>query len=70
MIICFEYSIGVNILPEWVNEIPDNKAVVLMHYTKYNKEIQGEAEIYHSKKFKHLQMAKRVVSAAGFNLKY
>ncbi|MCZ2845383.1 MAG: hypothetical protein O2U61_02635 [Candidatus Bathyarchaeota archaeon] len=69
LLICFDYNLGINILPEWLTKIPKNKAIAELFYTDYGQGRTNECHLYHNTNFKYLEQAKQIVTSLGFPVK-
>lgn len=59
---------GMMILPEWIDELPNNKVIVLTHYEQRGV-IMGVAEVYCSKEFEKEKKVTKIIQAAGYSVK-
>lgn len=62
--------VGVTVLPEWWEEIPDNKCVIKLFdvsYDQSNEVKYGIAIVYHSNSFRYLEETKKIISVLGYN---
>lgn len=66
LLICYDFHMGIVLLPEWIDNIPDNKAICELFHTKHEGTIQNEARLYYSSTFKYSSLAEKVISALGF----
>jgi len=66
LLICYNFHIGIVLLPECINNIPDNKAIGELFHTKCDGTYQNEARLYYSSTFKYPSLAEKVISALGF----
>ena len=72
IVLLLDRFVGVTVLPEWWQEIPDNKCVIKLNFTSYDagfQNVYGEAIVYHSNNFQQMEEAKRVIASLGFNFK-
>lgn len=69
LLICYNYSIGINVLPEWEDNIPANKVIAELFHVNYGEGIQNEARLYHSNKFKDFDLVKEILHSLGFLIK-
>jgi hypothetical protein len=69
-LICYNYHMGIVVLPEWENAIKDNKAIIELFHSYYGNGIQNEAWLYCSNGFKHIRLADKIALALGFGIRY
>ena len=62
-LVCNDYHMGINLLPEWLKKIPDNKAVIQIYRNRYNEVITEYALLHCSEDFKFINLTKRLCSA-------
>lgn len=67
-LLCYNYHIGIVVLPEWENEIEDNKAIIELFHSDYGNGIQNEARLY-SKGFALNNLADKIALALGFKIR-
>lgn len=68
-VICEDNCPGIDVLPEWSEKIADNKAIFQIFYSKRDNDIQPDAFLHCSKKFKHMDLAEKIASALGVAIK-
>lgn len=66
LLICYNYHLGIFVLPEWEDNIPVNKVIAELFHVNYGKDIQNEARLYHSKDFKDSDLVKEILFSLGF----
>jgi len=72
VVLLLDRFVGVTVLPEWWQEIPDNKCVIKLNFTSYDpgfKNVYGEAIVYHSDGFQNLEESKKIIASLSFNFK-
>ncbi len=69
LLICYDYKFGIVLLPEWVDEIPPNKALAELQAVDYGFGPQGESTLYYSDRFDKLPLAKKILLALGYPVK-
>ncbi|RJS73952.1 hypothetical protein CW696_00350 [ANME-2 cluster archaeon] len=69
LLICYNRYCGINVLPEWEREIPDNKAIAELYHVNYGYGIQNGAILYHSDNFRYFDLAREILLALGFPIK-
>jgi len=69
LLICYDRHLGINVLSEWEEKIPDNKAIAKLYRINYGYGIQNEAVLYHSDNFRHFDLAREILLALGFPIK-
>ena len=69
LLICYNRYCGINVLPEWEEEIPDNKAIAELYHVNYGYGIQNETILYHSDNFRYFDLAREILLALGFPIK-
>lgn len=72
IVLLLDRFVGVTILPQWWEEIPDNKCLIKLDFTSYDmgfENVYGEAVVYHSEKFQQMNEIKKFINSIGFNFK-
>ena len=69
LLICYDRHLGINVLSEWEEKIPDNKAIAKLYRINYGYGIQNEAVLYQSDNFRHFDLAREILLALGFPIK-
>lgn len=69
LLICYNRHLGIVVLPEWGEKIPENKAIAELYHINYGGGNQNEARLYHSENFKYFDLVKEIISALGFSIK-
>lgn len=65
----FAYGTGSHILPEWKDNLPDNKVIVLAHMETDGKKTYGVADIFCSENFQDIDKVQKIVDAIGFTVR-
>lgn len=69
LLICYDRYLGINVLPEWIEKIPDNKAIAELYHVDYGGGIRNEAMLYHSDNFRYFDLSKEILLALGYPVK-
>lgn len=72
IVLLLDKFVGVTVLQEWWQEIPENKCVIKLNFSSYDAGFQnsyGEAVVYHSDNFTSLEEAKKIINSLGFSFK-
>jgi len=69
LLINYDYHLGINVLPEWVEQMPENKAVAELLHVDYGNGVQSEARLYFNSDFNHYKEAEKLLNALGFSVK-
>jgi len=72
IVLLLDRFVGVTVLPEWWEEIPDKKCVIKLSFTSYDvgfNNVYGEAVVYHSNNFQQMEEVKKVINSIGFSFK-